>query len=156
MTALKTILFMLLVPGLLLGAMPVWLVATDTALFSFGIFHWLAVPLWLVGTAIMLWCAWDFTVRGRGTPAPIDPPKELVVSGLYRYVRNPIYVGGILLLLGYVFWYPTRGILACPLIFFLGAHLFVMLYEEPHLRKTFGAAYEEYCTSVPRWIPKGR
>ncbi len=102
----------------------------------------------------MIWCAWNSTVMGRGTPAPIDLPKELVVSRLYRYARNPMYGGAIIMLLGYVFWYPTRAILACPLIFFLGAHLFVVFYEEPHLRKMFCAVYEAYCRSVPRWIPR--
>jgi protein-S-isoprenylcysteine O-methyltransferase Ste14 len=155
-TAIKTILFMLLVPGLLLGAMPIWLVQSDPALFSPGVFHWLAVPLWAAGAAIMIWCAWAFTVRGRGTPLPTDPPKELVVSGLYRYVRNPIYVGVVTFLLGYVFWYPTRAILLMPGLVAVSSHLFVILYEEPHLHKTFGAAYEEYCKAVPRWIPHRR
>jgi protein-S-isoprenylcysteine O-methyltransferase Ste14 len=156
MTAIKTILFMLLIPGLLLGAMPIWLMKTDTALFSFGILRWLAVPFWAAGTAVMVWCAWAFTVRGHGTPSPTDPPKELVVSGLYRYVRNPIYVGVIIFLLGFVFWHPTRAILLMPAIVAVSSHLFVIFYEEPHLRKAFGSAYEEYCRSVPRWIPRGR
>jgi protein-S-isoprenylcysteine O-methyltransferase Ste14 len=154
MTALKTILFMLLVPGLLLGAMPIWLVQTDTALFSFGVFRWLAVPFWGIGTAVMLWCAWAFTVRGRGTPSPTDPPRELVVSGLYRYVRNPIYLGVLAVFVGYVFWHPSRAILLCPVLVAVSSHLFVIFYEEPHLRKTFGAAYDAYCKAVPRWVPK--
>jgi len=156
MTALKTVFFMLLVPGLLLGVMPVWLMATDTALFSFGFFRWLAVPLWLIGAAVMLWCAWDFTVKGRGTPAPIDPPRELVVSGLYRFVRNPMYGGGLLVLFGHVLWFPSLSLLVCPINFFVSFHLFVVLYEERTLRKTFGAAYDAYCRSVPRWIPRRR
>ncbi len=152
MTALKTILFMLLIPGLLLGVIPIWLVQTDAAIFSFGVMRWLAVPFWTAGTAIMVWCAWAFTVRGYGTPSPTDPPKEPVVSGLYRYVRNPIYIGVVILLLGYVFWYPSRAILLMPVIVAVSSHLFVIFYEEPHLRKTFGAAYKEYCKDVPRWI----
>ena len=154
LTALKTILFMLLVPGLLLGAMPIWLVHTDTALFSFGVLRWLAVPFWVAGTAVMLWCAWAFTVRGHGTPSPTDPPRELVVSGLYRYVRNPIYLGVLAVFVGYVLWHPSRAILLCPVLVAVSSHLFVIFYEEPHLRKTFGAAYKEYCQSVPRWIPR--
>jgi len=154
MTALKTILFMLLVPGTFLVLLPYSLVGADVALFSFGVFHWLAIPFWAAGAASMIWCAWAFTVRGRGTPWPTEPPKELVVSGLYRYVRNPIYVGVVLFLLGYVFWYPTRAILPMPALVAVSAHLFVIFYEEPRLRKTFGAKYEEYCQAVPRWIPK--
>jgi protein-S-isoprenylcysteine O-methyltransferase Ste14 len=153
MTALKNLLFMLLVPGLLLVAFPAWLMATDPALLSFGSFRWLALPLWAIGAAMMLWCAWAFTVRGHGTPAPTDPPKELVVSGLYRFVRNPIYIGVVIFLLGHVLWHPSRSILWMPLIVAVASHLFVTLYEEPHLRKTFGAAYALYCQQVPRWIP---
>jgi protein-S-isoprenylcysteine O-methyltransferase Ste14 len=153
MTALKTTLFMLLVPGLLVGAMPIWLVKTDTALFSFGIFRWLAVPLWAAGAALVLWCAWAFTVRGGGTPSPTDPPRKLVVNGLYLFVRNPIYLGVVAVFLGYVLWHPSRALLLCPVIVAVSSHLFVIFYEEPHLRKTFGAAYEEYCQSVPRWLP---
>jgi protein-S-isoprenylcysteine O-methyltransferase Ste14 len=156
MTALKTILFMLLVPGLLMVAFPIWLMATDPALFSFSPFRWLALPLWALGAAVALWCAWAFTVRGRGTPSPTDPPKELVVTGLYRHIRNPIYVGVVIILLGHVLWHPSRSILWMPLIVAVASHLFVTLYEEPHLRKTFGAAYEQYCQQVPRWIPKVR
>ena len=154
MTALKTTLFMLLVPGVLMVAFPIRLMVTDPSLFSFGPFRWLALPLWAAGAAMAIWCAWAFTVRGRGTPSPADPPKELVVSGLYRYVRNPIYVGAVLFLLGHCFWHPARSILWMPVIVAICAHLFVTLYEEPHLRKIFGLAYEQYCRQVPRWIPR--
>ena len=153
MTTLKTILFFLFVPGLLLGVLPFWLITTDMPLFSFGILRWLAIPLWLAGWVAMLWCMWAFTVRGRGTPAPIDPPVELVISGLYRFIRNPMYASGIIILLGCVFWSPSLSILLCLLFFFTAAHFFIVFYEEPHLCKTFGSAYEEYCLSVPRWIP---
>jgi protein-S-isoprenylcysteine O-methyltransferase Ste14 len=151
--ALKTILFVLLVPGLLMGVMPIWLVQTDTALFSFGIFRWLAVPMWIAGVAVVLWCAWAFTVRGLGTPSPTDPPRKLVVSGLYRFVRNPIYLGVLGVFFGYLLWHPSRALLVCPLILGLCSHLFVIFYEEPRLRKTFGSAYEDYCQSVRRWLP---
>jgi protein-S-isoprenylcysteine O-methyltransferase Ste14 len=154
MTALKTILFMIFVPGVLMVAFPLHLMATSPALFSFGLFRWFALPLWAAGAAVIVWCAWAFTVHGHGTPSPTDPPRELVVSGLYRSVRNPIYLGAVMLLLGHVLWHPSRPILWMPFIVAVSAHLFVTLYEEPHLRKTFGAAYQEYCRQVPRWIPK--
>jgi protein-S-isoprenylcysteine O-methyltransferase Ste14 len=154
MTALKTILFMLLVPGLLLVIFPIWLMTTEPALFSFGLFRWLALPLWVIGTAGTLWCAWAFTVRGRGTPSPTDPPRELVVSGLYHYIRNPIYVNVVIFLLGHVLWHPSRPILWMPIIVAVSAHLFILFYEEPHLRKTFGSDYEQYSQKVPRWIPR--
>ena len=154
MTTLKTALFILFVPFLLLAVLPFWIMSNTSALFSFGIFRWFAIPLWLAGAAGMLWCAYDFTVRGRGTPAPIDPPKQLVASGLYRFVRNPMYVSGIIFLLGHVLWSPSLPLIVAPLLFLLATHLFVFYYEEPTLRKKFGASYEQYCRDVSRWIPR--
>ena len=88
---------------MLLGILPLWLILTDAPLFSFGILRWLAIPFWVAGWAGMLWCMWAFAVRERGTPAPVDPPVELVILGLYRFVRNPMYVSGTIILLGCVF-----------------------------------------------------
>jgi protein-S-isoprenylcysteine O-methyltransferase Ste14 len=156
MIALKTSLFMVLVPGLLLGALPAWLMTSDPALFSFGTFRWLAIPPWAAGAAVILWCAWAFTVCGQGTPSPTDPPKRLVVSGLYAHVRNPIYDAAVIFLLGHVLWHPTPAVLLMPPIVMVSSCLFVVLYEEPHLRRTFGREYERYCSCVPRWIPRFR
>lgn len=119
-----------------------------------GLLAYLAFPLWLLGGAAILWCFWNFTFEGRGTPAPIDPPKELVTTGLYRYVRNPIYLGVLAIILGHFLWFKTIWMLIYMLVVFLGVHLFVKLYEEPALKRKFGAAYEDYLNSVPRWIPK--
>ncbi len=154
MTALKSLLFFIFVPVLLLGFIPSYIASTNTSLLDIGVFRYLALPFWLVGAAGMAWCFWDFTFKGKGTPAPIDPPKELVISGLYRYVRNPMYMSGVIALLGWLIWSPSLSLILASLSFFVAAHLFVTLYEEPHLRKTFGAAYEEYWRSVPRWVPR--
>ena len=156
MTALKSLFFLLLVPGLLIGYFPYIISATDSELFSTGVIAYLAFPLWMIGTIMMFWCFWDFLVKGKGTPAPIDPPKELVAVGLYRFVRNPMYVAGIIALLGWILWSPSLPLIVAPFLFFSAAHLFVTLYEEPTLKKKFGAAYEEYCKRVPRWIPRFR
>jgi protein-S-isoprenylcysteine O-methyltransferase Ste14 len=154
MTALKSFFFLLLVPGLLLGYFPYLIAASDTELFNPGFLAYLAFPLWLVGGGGMLWCFWNFLVSGRGTPAPIDPPKELVAVGLYRHVRNPMYVAGLIALIGWILWSPSLPLIVAPFLFFLAAHLFVTFYEEPALKKKFGAAYEEYLRRVPRWIPR--
>jgi protein-S-isoprenylcysteine O-methyltransferase Ste14 len=154
MTPFKSLLFFIFVPGLLLGYIPYTLSLTDTPLFDIGFFRYLAIPFWLVGGSAMTWCFWNFTINGRGTPAPFDPPKELVAVGLYRYVRNPMYVAGTLFLLGWALWSPALSLLFSPVIFWGAAHLFVTLYEEPTLKKKFGAAYDEYCSRVPRWIPQ--
>lgn len=154
MTALKSLLFLILVPGMLIGYFPYLISTKDIELFDPGILAYLAFPLWLLGGAGMLWCFWNFTVNGKGTPAPIDPPRELVAVGLYRFVRNPMYVAGLIALLAWILWSPSLPLIAALFLFFTAAHLFVTLYEEPTLKKKFGAAYENYCQRVLRWIPK--
>ena len=119
-----------------------------------GALAYLALPLWLSGILGVLWCFWDFTYKGRGTPLPTDPPKELVATGLYQYVRNPIYVSVILILLGHFLWFGYASLLLYAGLAFAGTHLFVTLYEEPHLRARFGSRYEDYRSRVPRWIPR--
>ncbi len=153
MTAIKTILFFLLVPVLFIGVIPVWLVLAEPALFSFGVLRWLAIPLWLAGWAILVWACWSFTVQGRGTPSPLDPPRELVVTGPYRFVRNPIYLAATTVLVGYVLWSPSLPILLMPVICITAAYLFVRFYEEIHLARTFGPDYGQYRKSVPGWFP---
>jgi protein-S-isoprenylcysteine O-methyltransferase Ste14 len=153
MTALKSLLFLIVAPGIVAGYIPLDLLQRGLQI-KIGILAYLAFPLWLVGGAILLWSFWNFLVQGRGTPAPTDPPKELVVTGFYRYVRNPMYVGIILALIGHFLWFGFWWLLAYAALAFIATHSFVTLYEEPVLKKKFGAAYENYCKSVPRWIPK--
>ncbi len=116
----------------------------------------LSLLLLYAGAAIYLWCAWDFSVKGLGSPAPIDAPINLVVNGLYRFVRNLMYVGVFLLI-------ASRAILfwSFPVVLYLVlvatcVQPFIVLYEEPHLRKIFGEQYLVYCRRVPRWIPRFR
>jgi protein-S-isoprenylcysteine O-methyltransferase Ste14 len=157
MTALKTAFFVLLVPGFLLGVVPVWLIPRiGGPALALGGGHWAALPFWLTGVAVVIWCASDFVRKGRGTPVPLDPPKELVVSGLYRYIRNPMYVGALLIQVGNIIWFGSLAQVVYWFFLFIGFTLFIRANEEPYLHKTFGAAYEEYCRSVPRWIPRWR
>jgi protein-S-isoprenylcysteine O-methyltransferase Ste14 len=155
MTVLKTTFFIILVPGSLLGIIPPFgIQPLGGPSLALGPWNWISVPFWLAGSAILVWCARDFIVRGGGTPAPVEPPKELVVGGLYRNVRNPMYVGVLLIQAGTILWYGSLAQIGYWLLLFASVSLFVRLYEEPHLRKTFGAAYEDYCRRVPRWIPR--
>ena len=108
----------------------------------------------LAGAAVYLDCAWNFAIVGLGTPAIIDPPKRLVAKGLHRRVRNPMYVGVISIVFGESILFRLFDLVAYALILCLMFHLFVVFYEEPTLRKKFGADYEEYCKAVPRWIPR--
>ena len=105
------------------------------------------------GAALAVWCIITFIVIGRGTPAPFDPPRQLVVVGPYRLVRNPMYLGAALALAGAALFYESWALLAYCTAFALVTHLFVVGYEEPTLRATFGAPYLHYCERVRRWWP---
>ena len=156
MVLLKTIVFTVIVPGTATILVPYWLLSSRSDLsLELGPFRYLGTLPILIGAAIYFWCAWDFTFAGRGTPAPIDPPKELVVRGLYRYVRNPMYVGILLILLGEAFLFASQRLFAYSAFMFIVFFLVVTLYEEPTLKQKFGESYRRYCKSVPRWIPWG-
>lgn len=154
---LKNLLFTLLVPGTVAVFIPLRIAASSNGAFVPG---WRAaqiaslLPL-SVGAAIYFWCLWDFAVRGRGTPAPIDAPRRLVVRGLYRYVRNPMYVGVLLAIVGWAMFFQARMVLFYGAAVGICFHLFVVLVEEPQLRKKFGEQYHSYCEQVGRWVPRG-
>jgi protein-S-isoprenylcysteine O-methyltransferase Ste14 len=116
---------------------------------------WIVVAL---GVMVLLACAWNFAWRGLGTPAPFDPPRQLVVSGPYRYVRNPMYLGLLLTLVGEAAVFPNiaSGLVIEAALFWIAASLFVIAGEEPILRRMFGADYEQYVQRVRRWIPRLR
>jgi protein-S-isoprenylcysteine O-methyltransferase Ste14 len=109
-----------------------------------------------IGAVIALWCIFTFAWIGRGTPAPFDPPRRLVIRGPYRFVRNPMYIGAALSLAGAALFYESISLLAYGAIFLLASHLFVVSYEEPKLRRTFGPEYEAYCHRVSRWWPRAQ
>jgi len=117
--------------------------------------RWIAAVPSALGFAVALRCIWDFGWTGRGTPVPIAPPQRLVVVGFYRYVRNPMYVGFFVGWIGLwvIFGRVNRAALIVALVAVAFVVLFVRFYEEPALRKKFGADYEEYCRNVRRWLP---
>ncbi len=114
------------------------------------------VALLFVGGILGLSCVGVFVARGRGTPAPFDPPKEFVGVGPYKYCRNPKYIGGLCLLAGLGLFEHSISILLMTLVVFAVVHLFVVFYEEPTLRESFGGPYQDYRREVPRWIPRLR
>lgn len=120
--------------------------------------RWLAAVPSVLGFAAALRCIWDFGWTGHGTPAPVAPPQRLVVVGFYRYVRNPMYVGFAAGWIGLfvIFGHADPVLIAAVAAVALGVHLFMVFYEEPTLRKKFGADYEEYCQNVRRWWPRVR
>jgi protein-S-isoprenylcysteine O-methyltransferase Ste14 len=114
----------------------------------------LGFALMVAGGTLAFACVATFVIRGQGTPAPMDPPRKFVAVGPYQFVRNPMYIGGFLVLAGFGFYEQSPAILLFALPWLLLAHLFVILYEEPHLRAKFGAPYDTYCQSVRRWLPR--
>jgi protein-S-isoprenylcysteine O-methyltransferase Ste14 len=156
MNTFKTLLYMGSLHGFLTFYFPYQLALRDDPFFEPGLFRFLALPLWLAGTLIIIRCCTDLIHKGRGTPAFIDPPSELVITGLYRYVRNPIYSGALLVHLGTILWFASGLMILYFLVFALAFHGLVVLFEEPVLRQTFGTSYADYCKRVPRWLPKIR
>jgi protein-S-isoprenylcysteine O-methyltransferase Ste14 len=123
-----------------------------------GRWRWIAAVPSVVGFAVALRCVWDFGWTGHGTPAPMAPPKKLVVVGFYRYVRNPMYLGFFAGWVGLWVVYGRANMIAivAASVVVLGVDLFVLFYEEPTLRRSFGAEYGEYCRNVRRWVPRVR
>jgi len=156
MLVFRAVLFTVLLPGTTLVWIPHMLAARDSSRLELGVFRWVGLPLVAVGAGVLLTCIVDFARKGRGTLAPVDPPKNLVASGLYRHVRNPMYFGALALLVGQAMLFESKSVLLYTGFFWLATHLFVLAYEEPHLKRRFGAEYEEYRAAVPRWLPRLR
>lgn len=146
---LKSILFTAVVPGTVAIYLPLFLVRDRSAgpLAT----TLLGAILVALGVAIYLWCVWDFAVFGRGTPAPMDAPKSMVMRGLYRYTRNPMYVGLLTAISGWAIVFQSLLLAAYAVAVWAALQAFILLHEEPHLRRVFGAQYEDYCRRVPRW-----
>jgi len=151
--ALRSLLFLILIPGTVAGYIPLRILRASSQLFipPLSISFALAAGLALLGICVLLVCVWDFFEAGRGTLAPFDPPRRLVVRGLYRFTRNPMYNGVILLLLGEVWFFHSTTLLRYTLVMFVIFHLMVVVYEEPALEAQFGDSYRAYRVAVPRW-----
>ena len=150
---LKNLLFTILVPGTVSVYLPL-LIARGKPIASIPFLLALGALLLVFGTAIYLWTVWDFATSGRGTPLPLDAPKKLVVRGLYRYTRNPMYLGVLSVVLGWAGVFADAWLLVYALFAGMLVHIFVVTYEEPKLKELFGAEYEKYQAEVARWIPR--
>jgi protein-S-isoprenylcysteine O-methyltransferase Ste14 len=151
---LRAAIFFLIAPGLVLGWIPYWILSRNPRAVVPPVPRVLGLGLMAVGVACLLWCFRDFVVSGRGTPAPYDPPKKLVTTGLYRFVRNPMYIALVTALGGEALFFGSRSLWIYAAVAWLAFHFRVLLYEEPALRRLFGAEYETYRAAVPRWIPR--
>jgi protein-S-isoprenylcysteine O-methyltransferase Ste14 len=151
----RSLLWTVLLPGLLAGYVP-WRFfgLAEVPLDAGDPIQLLGLLSSATGAALLAACIWEFARSGRGTLAPVDPPRELVVRGLYRYVRNPMYLGVTAIVLGEALVAQSRALLLYWAVWFLAANLFVQGYEEPTLRRRFGASYEAYARRVRRWLPR--
>ena len=152
---LRSLLWTILFPGFFAGFLP-WRYfgVSEVRLDWTNALHVLGLILVASGSALLIACIVEFARRGRGTLSPVDPPKELVVQGLYRYVRNPMYLSVSTIVLGEVMLTKSMPLFIYWVIWFACANLFVMGYEEPYLRRQFGESYAAYTRSVGRWIPR--
>lgn len=150
--ALRYLLFVLLVPGTG-GVYVPWLILAGSGA-TLGHAAWPATVLIGAGVALDAWCFWLFLAAGRGTPAPWDAPRRVVAVGPYRWVRNPIYIGALMIVLGEAWLFLSLPVLVYTVAVALGFHLIVVAYEEPGLRAQFGDEYARYQDRVPRWIPR--
>jgi protein-S-isoprenylcysteine O-methyltransferase Ste14 len=155
MIALKTLVFTILVPGTVAVVLPWLLLGQTPPVETLSPSPWLLglLPL-LAGIALYLWCAGAFTFIGKGTPAPIAAPIFLVRSGPYQWVRNPMYLGVLAIIVGQATLFRSVALIGYALVVWLIVHLFVVSVEEPSLRRQFGESYEAYLRAVPRWLPR--
>jgi len=154
---LRTVLFTIVAPGFWTILLPYWVLHREVSSawrrLTFVALSGLLLMTW--GALLYFACAfWGFALRGSGTPAPIDPPKKLVVGGPYRVVRNPMYWSVFFVMAGEALLFSSATLGEWAAGFLVGSAIFVLLYEEPALRRKFGTEYEEYCRRVGRWLPR--
>jgi protein-S-isoprenylcysteine O-methyltransferase Ste14 len=145
----QAVLAFLALPGIVAFVVPLFVFAADAPFVD----PWALVPL-VLGILLLFWCIRDFYVAGRGTLAPWTPPQELVVVGLYRVSRNPMYIAVILVLWGWALGFRSRSLAIYALAMMLAFHLRVVLGEEPWLARTHGTKWDRYRARVPRWLPR--
>ena len=153
---LGSALFFVIAPGTVAGLMP-WLISGwrgAAAFFGLELLRLVGAALIAMGLVPLIDSFRRFAVEGLGTPAPIAPTRQLIVTGFYRFVRNPMYVGVVSLVLGQSLFFGNWILLAYTAVVWLGFHVFVTAYEEPTLSRQFGASYDEFRRHVPRWLPR--
>jgi protein-S-isoprenylcysteine O-methyltransferase Ste14 len=148
MLFLRALFAFLALPGMVAFVLPALLVPRNAA----RTFHLTGIVPFVAGVVVLVWCVRDFSVAGRGTLAPWDPPRRLVSVGLYRFSRNPMYVGVVLILIGWTAGFRTPALAVYTIVIPVLFHLRVLLHEEPWLARTFPEEWSAYKSSVPRWI----
>ncbi|MGD0297967.1 MAG: isoprenylcysteine carboxylmethyltransferase family protein [Bryobacteraceae bacterium] len=149
-------LFFVLAPCTVAGLVPWWISRwrMEPPFFGLSLLRIAGVVLILAGLPVLLDSFARFALEGLGTPAPVFPTRHLIVSGWYRYVRNPMYVAVVSIIVGQALLLGDLHVLEYGAAAWLVAHFFVLVYEEPKMRSTFGQEYRDFCANVPRWIPR--
>jgi len=155
---LGSAIFFVVAPFLAAAIIPWWITHWDMrpAFFGIELTRLIGALLIIAGVPGVVDSFARFALQGLGTPAPIAPAQHLVVSGLYRYVRNPMYVSVVAVIIGQALLFGDWRLFVYGMLFWLACHAFVVGYEEPALRRSFGAEFSTFCANVPRWIPRAR
>jgi protein-S-isoprenylcysteine O-methyltransferase Ste14 len=151
---LGTIAFFFLAPGTVAGLVPGWLSGWERPAGGLRVTDVVGGVLVTIGLAVVIAAFAQFAREGRGTPAPVAPTEQLVVGGLYRYVRNPMYLAVAAIIGGQALIFQSGAVLGWLVAFMVLVLTFVTAYEQPTLRRTYGASYEAYCDAVPGWFPR--
>ncbi len=151
----RNLFFTIVNPGLAAGLVPYWILGAKARLSFTGplpFYQCLGILLFSIGVSILFNCIFRFAVEGRGTLSPADPTRKLVVKGLYKFSRNPMYVGVVIILTGEAIFFNSFSLWIYLLFLFLVFNLFIILIEEPRLKKDFNGEYLQYCQKVRRWL----
>ena len=151
----RNLFFTVLQPGLVAGLFPYWIGGdrfSETLKYKFNLFQYMAILLFVIGFATMIYCIGLFAVKGKGTLSPADPTKKLVISGLYKYSRNPMYIGVMFMLIAEAMFFNSGRLWIYTFVVFTGFNLFILLHEEPRLTRVFGAEYLQYRKRVRKWL----
>lgn len=152
---LRNLFFTILQPGLVAGLIPFLILGEKVNglfIWPFEYYQYIAFFIFTIGLAIMLTCIISFAIQGKGTLSPANPTKKLVIKGLYKYSRNPMYVGVMLILIGEALFFGSVYLWIYGVFVFTAFHVFILKKEEPRLRRDFGAEYDRYRKTVRRWI----
>jgi len=150
---IKAAYFTILLPGTVTIVTPYFILraAGENEWPALTLLTFFSIITGLSGVVILLYCIWGFAFCGKGTLAVIDPPQKLVVRGFYKHTRNPMYLAVLCILISEAIWFNSINVLIYTAVVFLAFHLFVIIYEEPHLRRVFGEEYKAYIKTIPRW-----
>jgi len=153
---IETIIATIMVPGVAVAYLPYLILSGSDIGWPPGIGFLQLFSIFgiTIGLGMVCWVSYAFVSTGKGTPIPVDPPTHFVVSGIFRYVRNPMYFGALLILVSEALFFSSKWLVLYASFLWLALHIFIVVFEEPQLAKRFGESYRAYLVSTPRWLPR--